>query len=613
MKTPGLLGRSILASVLVATVAVLATALLTLNVTRNSLERQQVRVQDVDKAIVERLVDHGRSQPGWSDVEDLLGELAPGRDALLTTLEGRRLATSGAEIDDTIDPSDPSAVLDPLADVVAQAAEEIPRSGRTLGLPRILLQSRQQEGLLRPPRRDGYPESAVCANDPDVLSTWVREDVDVLTTVVPDCADLLPVVETGGSGPARELAVLNNAVVVDEYQCLERRGVGVALVRRDPTDASAPVLLTLQVAATRTGLAEDVAAAWQDCATSVLTRRLGPVVAPDALLYLSETRLASTKSVDQVGLVRISSALGAVLLAVVGASLFASRRVLRPVHHLTLATREMADGRLSTRVPVAGGDEVARLGRSFNEMAQALAHAEDQRRRMVADIAHELRTPLSNIRGYLEAGQDRVLARDDAWTASLLEETGLLQHVIDDLQVLAESDAGRLQVHPDETDLGTTVDLALQSLRAHADAGGVRLERTGASVALVAHDRMRIRQVVANLVSNAVRHSPAGEVVTVDLSTVDGTRDGTGDGVRIEVRDRGPGVPEEHQPHVFERFYRADPSRSRATGGSGLGLAIVEQIVNAHEGRVSVRNVSGGGASFIVELPTSPSGSPPAP
>jgi two-component system sensor histidine kinase BaeS len=260
----------------------------------------------------------------------------------------------------------------------------------------------------------------------------------------------------------------------------------------------------------------------------------------------------------------------------------------------------MATGQLSTRVEIQGRDEVATLARSFNDMAQALADAEEQRRRMVDDIAHELRTPLTNIRGYLEAGQDGVLPRDDGWNASLLEEATLLQHVVDDLQTLAQADAGRLTVHVDTDDLAGTVDLAIQAMTGYAASRGVRIERTG-SAATAPHDRIRLRQVVGNLLANAIRYAPPASVVTVDVEG--------GDPAALTVRDRGPGIAPEHLPHVFERFYRADPSRTRDTGGSGLGLAIVEQLVHAHGGTVTAFNAPDGGAVFRVGLPAPPSAS----
>jgi two-component system sensor histidine kinase BaeS len=344
-----------------------------------------------------------------------------------------------------------------------------------------------------------------------------------------------------------------------------------------------------------------VGAAWRDCATSSLTRRLSPLVAPRALLHIIQPTTTHRSLLDRIGRLRLASALGLVLLVVVAAGFVGSRRMLRPLDGLTTATRRMANGDLDARVDAKGSDELAGLGRSFNEMAGALSTAESQRRRMVADVAHELRTPLANIRGYLEAGHEDVLPRDQAWTASLLEETFLLQHVVDDLQVLAEADAGRLGVTPDTDDVAGTVDVAMQSIRAQADARGVRLVRDVSATAAVPHDRVRMRQVVANLLSNAVRHAPPGSSVEVTVSD--------GDPVRISVRDAGPGIAPEHLGHVFERFYRADPSRSRETGGSGLGLAIVERIVRAHGGSVSAGNAPGGGAVFTVSLPTEPTGS----
>jgi two-component system sensor histidine kinase BaeS len=334
-------------------------------------------------------------------------------------------------------------------------------------------------------------------------------------------------------------------------------------------------------------------------------------VAPRALLFISQTRTTTRPLLDRIGRLRLSLALGAVLLAVVGVGLLGSRRLRRPLHGLTAATRRMAEGDLDTRVKVTGSDELADLGRSFNEMAATLAYAEEQRRQMVSDISHELRTPLANIRGYLEAGRDDVLPRDHAWTDSLLEETSLLQHVIADLQVLADADAGRQLVTPDADDLVATVDLAIQSIRAQAQARDVRVERVGSTAVTAPHDRLRLRQAVANLLSNAVRYAPAGSAVEVTLTGPDEQDDR--DQVRIVVRDHGPGIAAEHLPHVFERFFRADPSRSRDTGGSGLGLAIVDRIVQSHGGTVAVADASDGGAVFTVTLPPARTGSSSAP
>jgi two-component system sensor histidine kinase BaeS len=610
MRSPGLLGRSIVASVLVAAVAIVATALLTLNVTQGSLERQRAHRENVDQDVVTRLLAFGRAHPDWTGVGTLLRHLA-GQDQKLvvTDLHGQRLAaTNGGGTT----PADPSAVLNPVGTVIDAAARSVPRSYRDLGLPNVLLDDRPTgDQLLTAAQR--YPAVAVCARqsgDVTTSSAGLGSPIVFVTA----CSDAAFVGSEQATRPARSLARLNNAVVFDEGRCLGRRGVPslVARLAAERPRPDAPTLASVSVpvdAATVTARRADATRrAWHDCATSTLTRHLSPVVAPEALLYIVGSRPAPNGIVDRIGRIRITTALMAILLAAVVASLLASRQVLHPVRRLTAATQQMAHGQLSTRVEIEGRDEVAKLGRSFNEMAQALADAEEQRRRMVDDIAHELRTPLTNIRGYLEAGHDGVLPRDDGWNASLLEEATLLQHVVDDLQTLAQADAGRLVVRSDTTDLAGTVDLAIQAMTGYAASSGVRIERTGVAAA-APHDRMRLRQVVGNLLANAIRHAPSDSVVTVDISTDSSVDSSAEHPVTLTVRDRGPGIAPEHLPHVFERFYRADPSRTRDTGGSGLGLAIVVQLVRAQGGTVTAFNAPDGGAVFQVGLPTAPSAS----
>lgn len=599
MRSPGLLGRTLVASVLVAAVAVVATAMLAVSTTRGSIEREQVRVSDSDRAVVAGLLEHGRTHPSWSGLGDLLQRVAgTDRSVLLTDLDGRRLAghgpgaglaaPAGAGDDST---ADPSAVVGPLGSVLEDVVDDPPTRPGRLALPTSFLEDRAgAEGL----RLDvaTYPRVGVCDG---VEAVWVPE-VPVPLATYTECSALVPDDAALGSGPAAELAALANEVAVAERSCLARRGVESGLARWFAARGTgAPDLVTVSLLS-KDKPTDTTRRAWRDCATAVLTRALRPLVAPDALVYLTESRPTSRSLFERFGGVRIVLALGVVLLAAVAASALAARRVVRPVTELTAAAQEMSRGDLAARVPVSGGHEVARLGRAFNEMADALADADEQRRRMVDDVAHELRTPLANIRGYLEAGQDGVLERDDAWTASLVEEAELLQHVVDDLQVLARADAGQLSVDRDATDLGTTVTTAVQAVAGRADAAGVSLVQLGRPPVDVPHDARRIRQVVGNLLSNAVRHSPAGGTVTVTLG-------GTGRRARIEVRDTGPGIGAQHLPHVFERFYRADPSRTRGTGGSGLGLAIVDQLVRAHGGMVTAADHPDGGAVLTVELP----------
>jgi two-component system sensor histidine kinase BaeS len=601
VRPPGLLGRSILNSVLVAVVAVVATAVVTISTTQHTLDRERVSAEKVDRGIVDRLLRFGRTDHDWTGAEGLVGRLATGdHEVVVTDLDRTRLAESRDRAGPLVDPS---AVLDPLADLVDQAARQVPRGSRTPSLPAVLLDEQPggkalQEVAVRP------SSAQVCVRI-GTSAGLLPADLPTLVEVETSCSDRSVGADVvKGRGASARLFRLNNAVARDEHACLDRRGVTSLLIALSSDDGS-PRLLTLSVPAHAPGPgAAEVAAAWRDCATSSLTRGLAPVVAPRALLFISQTRTTTRPLLDRIGRLRLSLALGAVLLVVVGVGLLGSRRLRRPLHGLTAATRRMSDGDLATRVEVTGSDELATLGRSFNEMAAALSYAEEQRRQMVSDISHELRTPLANIRGYLEAGRDDVLPRDHDWTVSLLEETSLLQHVIADLQVLADADAGRQLVTPDGDDVVATVDLAIQSIRAQAQAGDVRVERAGSTAVSAPHDRLRLRQAVANLLSNAVRHAPSGSTVEVTVTGPDSE-----DHVQIQVRDHGPGIAIEHLPHVFERFYRVDPSRSRDTGGSGLGLAIVDRIVQSHGGTASAGNAPDGGAVFTVTLPTGRSGS----
>ncbi|MDQ1023275.1 signal transduction histidine kinase [Streptomyces umbrinus] len=215
---------------------------------------------------------------------------------------------------------------------------------------------------------------------------------------------------------------------------------------------------------------------------------------------------------------------------------------------------------------------------------------------MVSDIAHELHSPLNNIRVWLEAAEDGVAESDDEFTTSLLEEALQLQHLIDDLQGFAAADAGVLRLHREDVFVRDLLHQVATAHSAAADAAGVILTvRTDDDPKLYA-DPVRIRQMIGNLVSNAVRHTAARG--SVELRAV-----GAESGVTIEVRDTGHGIEPEELPYVFDRFWRAEKSRSRSTGGSGLGLAIVRQLTHAHDGTVTVHSTPGAGMVFGVRLP----------
>jgi signal transduction histidine kinase len=293
------------------------------------------------------------------------------------------------------------------------------------------------------------------------------------------------------------------------------------------------------------------------------------------------------------------SALGSGVLAVL-LTLALSRRILAPVEALTGAVRRMGSGDLDARVEEGGPDEIGTLARAFNAMADALARTEGLRRTLVTDVAHELRTPLTNLRCQIEALQDGLQPAGPVALASLHEETLLLARLVDDLQDLALAESGRLPMRLSSLPVDEVVMAALASMRTSARGRGITLHAEVPPGLAVSADRERLGQVLRNLLANAETHTPEGGTISV-------TVDRAGDRVRLVVADTGTGIAAEHLPHVFDRFYRADPSRARATGGAGLGLAIVKQIVEAHGGTVGVDSEPGQGTRFTISLPAAPS------
>ncbi len=309
-----------------------------------------------------------------------------------------------------------------------------------------------------------------------------------------------------------------------------------------------------------------------------------PGVEPESMVFLASVNRALL-------IVAVVAGLGAVLLI-----LGLSRRILAPVEALTAAVRRMEAGDLSQRVNITSRDEIGELARAFNAMADGLARLEELRRNMVTDVAHELRTPLSNIRGYLEAIQDGVVQPEGCIIDSLHEEAMLLSRLVDDLQELSLAEAGQLKLERQPVALADIVDRAVESIRLRAEAKGVTVQVDLPEELLVDVDPQRIGQVLRNLLENALTHTPPGGEIAVTAHT-------EGQWVEVSVRDTGSGIAARDLPYVFERFYRADKSRSRATGGAGLGLAIAKQLVEAHGGRIEVESEVGRGTQFTFTLP----------
>lgn len=273
----------------------------------------------------------------------------------------------------------------------------------------------------------------------------------------------------------------------------------------------------------------------------------------------------------------------------------------RPIRELTQAARQIQAGNLSQRVNVRGDDEIGLLARTFNQMAEALEKAEQTRRTMTADIAHELRNPLAIQRAHLEALIDGVYPLSVASLQTILEQNHLLTRLVEDLRTLALTESGQLSLEKTIVGVEQLITRITDTFQAQATERQIRLSlpdwsKDGMALLEISGDPTRLEQILGNLLSNALRYTPTGGEIKIGIED-------TGEQVKIMVEDSGPGIPEADLPYIFERFYRADRSRSRSEGGSGLGLAIARNLALAHGGWLEAANSSQGGAVFTLTLP----------
>lgn len=639
-----LLGRLLAVSALVAACSVAATAWIAVQTTSGAIKQEQGQNLTADARIYDTLLDYAARNPTWDGVGATVRELAreSGRRVALTTQGRQPLADSATAATAPALPPQASAVVDPLsvdtvlaargADGQGAAADRI--DPRAVGPFRL---SAADSRVLRRTADDkveclnragiasdvvvgtsGRPRVQIVGNDPEralgtrcdlaALDTPTRSEqkaLDALTELADACL----------KRQGREGVQLNSDLSWGDPASSTVPGEPGPPVPRVPLPAPAPVPTPRDapmedaepsvVTPERTGENDRAIAS---CVSAARSEQLSSYVASPALLFIGDEGGATLPGFDlsPANTARIAGAAALVLALTVGASVFAGARLVRPLHALTGAAQRMRDGEQPESVPVSGDDEVGRLAAAFNDMSAHRARLEEQRKAMVSDVAHELRTPLSNIRGWLEAAQDGLADPDPAFVSSLLEEAVLLQHIIDDLQDLAAADAGVLRLHPESVEIRELLSQVAAAHQARAENAGVTLAVTATAPGPgLRADPVRLRQAVGNLVSNAVRHTPEGGRVTLRAYASE-EGDGT---VLVEVTDTGSGIPPEDLPHVFDRFWRAEKSRSRRTGGSGLGLAIVRKLVEAHGGTVDATSVEGEGSTFVLRLPgTTPSG-----
>lgn len=313
--------------------------------------------------------------------------------------------------------------------------------------------------------------------------------------------------------------------------------------------------------------------------------------------------------INESGAFRLSPRYLGILAPVIGISFFTGaltliigfllmRRFIDPLADVIGAAQAVAAGDLTTRVPdrVRGSDDMQSLIDSFNHMADALERNDTERRNFLADIAHELRTPLTVIRGRLEGILDGVYATDESHIAPVLEETYVLERLVEDLRLLTLAESRQLHFDKQSIQLSDLAERAVDLFRAEADEKEIHiLVKVEADVPTVTADPQRVGQVIGNLISNALRYVPANGTVLVTVSRAEAQ-------ARLSVSDNGPGVPEEALPKLFDRFWRGDKSRARAEGGAGLGLAIARQLIEAQGGKITAANVPGGGLEVTFVL-----------
>jgi signal transduction histidine kinase len=320
-------------------------------------------------------------------------------------------------------------------------------------------------------------------------------------------------------------------------------------------------------------------------ANTNLNANFNPGFNPEENLFLQRTTEALTYAV-------IGSMLVALLIGIVLA-----RTLIRPLRDLTEAAEKIAQGQLEQQVKIGSRDEIGRLGEAFNRMSQKVAHANLLRKQMTADIAHDLRTPLTVIAGYIESMRDGVLQPTPARLSLIYTEIEGLQNLVGDLRMLTQVDAGELPLHPQRIAPRGLLEHAAATYEHRADQQEVHLELDAPEdLPDLNVDEGRMMQVFGNLLSNALRYTPAGGGICLSARA-------EGEKIVLEVADTGEGIAEEDLPFIFDRFRRADRSRHSETGESGLGLAIVKALVEAHGGTVRAASKLEEGTTITIELP----------
>ncbi|MFF4906522.1 ATP-binding protein [Streptomyces sp. NPDC001260] len=592
-----LLVRLLFASALIAVCSVAATTWLAVETTTRALREEQGQDLADDMKILAELSGYAATHPDWKGVQSLVDRLATrtGRRIALTTTDRVPVADSARK--GTALPLGAAATVDPLhTDTYTQSGAQLRGvDPRAVGPYRLTARERAElDALTRKLRLcfTRYGVDTKLVHIPSGRAVLLDPDgKDASQTLPEECGYGL---NTPVRTERRALDALNTAALA----CLRDHGweKGSRLYLFINPTGRDPLSRYVIGKYAKAGDAPE-AKTVQSCTDNALRAQLDPYVAPVADLYLGGDETTPPRfDMSPANKAKIVGVVGLVLAVTVAVTAAVATRLVRPLRALTAAAQQPPE--LHVRVPVTTRDETGILAEAFNDLTERRERLEEQRKAMVSDIAHELRSPLTNIRGWLEVTRDGVVDPDPALLGSLHEESLVLQRIIDDLQDLAAADAGTLRLHREPVRAEDLLDQVVAAHRVAAVAADVEVSTDVDGDPWLDADPVRMRQALGNLVSNALRHTPAGGTVTVAAR-------GDGDDVVFTVTDTGSGIAAEDLPHVFERFWRAEKSRSRRTGGSGLGLPIVRHLVAAHGGTVTAQSEPGRGAAFALRLPGS--------
>jgi two-component system, OmpR family, sensor histidine kinase BaeS len=578
-----LIFRLLATSLAIAVTAIVAAAWLASQYTSQTIERQLGQSLSDDKGVYDAMLQYAATHRDWSQVQPLVSDRARKLDRRITLMTEDRRLIADSRTGPSLASARPSATVDPLAVDLALTGGTDRIDPRVVG-PYRLPAAEQKEV------RDGLAQALACIREYDADGKIVPGVHGRPTLLITDLGPKPSFLCLLTPDPTRTEAV--------QLKTLRRMVAGCAK-ERNPGSVVISAGMSVSVLdgkglpdAGRTARA----AACLDKARRV---QLEPYVSPRALLFVTDPADPTAERVfpmSRDNLVRTGTATAVVLILAVLVTIGVGSRLVRPLRALTEAARRPAGDQ---RVPVTGRDEIGYLAAALNELADRREQAEQQRKAMVNDVAHELRNPLTNIRSWLDAVHDGLATVDAPVLTLLRDETVHLQHIVDDLRDLAAADAGILRMHPEPLFLNDATAQVIDAHLPHATAAGVTLVAESDGDPEVVVDPVRLRQLVGNLLSNAIRHTRPGGTVTVRTAYA-------AEVLTIAVADTGVGIAPDDLPKVFDRFWRADESRNRSTGGSGLGLPIARKIAEAHGGAITADSKPGTGTTFTVTMTATP-------